>query len=140
MIVVQGPESVAVAGYIERHLKIEISKPSITLGFMAGDDPNNFGRPLCGVVLNEYNGSNIELTICAEKAGITLGVMRYLARYVFGQLGCRRLTVRCKRSNKHARRMAERFGFKYESVAQRFFPDDDATVLRMFKDECPWLR
>lgn len=140
MIVVQGPESTAVAGYIERCLKIKISEPSITLGFMSGNDPKNFGRPLCGVVLNEYNQSNVELTVCAEPGGLTRGVLRFLAQYVFGQLKCRRLTVRCKRSNKHARQMAERFGFKYEAVAKRFFPDDDATVLRMFKDECPWLR
>lgn len=126
----------AVVAYVERHLKVKISEPSITLGFVTSDK----SRALCAVVLNEYNNSNIEMTICAERGGITIGVMRYLAQYVFGQLGCRRLTVRCKRHNRHARRMAERFGFKYESVAQRFFPDDDATVLRMFKEECPWLR
>lgn len=137
MIVVNGPEVVA---YVERCLKIKISEPNITFGFMAGENRDSAGRPLCAVVLNEYNGSNIEMTICAEPAGITLGVMRFLAGYVFEQLGCRRLTVRCKRKNKHARRMAERFGFVYEAVSPRFFPDDDATVLHMFKEECPWLR
>ena len=132
MIVVEGPEIVA---YVERYLKIKISEPSRTLGFMTSAK-----KPLCAVVLNEYNESNIELTICAEKGGITRGVCAFLAGYVFGKLGCRRLTVRCKRGNKHARRMAERAGFKYESVAKHFFPDGDATVLRMLKHECRFLR
>jgi hypothetical protein len=137
VIVVNGPE---VVGYVERCLNIKISEPNITFGFMSGKDKEHPGRPLCAVVLNEYNGSNIELTVCAVPGGSTRGVFRFLARYVFEQLGCRRLTARCKARNKYARKMAERVGFKYESVAQRFFTDDDATVLRMFKEDCTWLR
>lgn len=131
MILVGGDE---VAAFVERQLGIKISEPKTVFGFVSDDK-----RPLCAVVANDYTGANVELTIVANPGGITRGVLRHLANYAFGKLGCRRITVRIKSRNKLALKMAERFGFKYEHVAKHFFEDDDAVVFRMLKQDCAWL-
>lgn len=120
--------------YIEDRLKIKIFPPSVTFGVVADN-----GRALCAFVFNNYNESNIDMTVVSEKGGLTRGVLRYLAHYVFEKAGCRRLTVLIKRRNKHAREMAKRFGFKSEYVMKRYFVDDDAIVFRLFKEECRWF-
>jgi hypothetical protein len=131
MITVEGEE---VAAFIEKKLGVTISKPYIALGFLTNDK-----RPLSAFVFNDHTGANIEMTAFAELGGITRGVARYIARYVFEQLGCRRLTVRTKKRNKRVLQLAPRYGFKYEGVAKHFYADDDAVVFRMLKSECPWL-
>jgi hypothetical protein len=128
MIVVDGPDVVA---YMERRLGVKFSQPNIVRGFLTND-----AKPLAAVVFSHYTGANIELTVVAER--VTRGVVRFIAAYVFRQLGCRRATVRTKKRNKHAQKMALRCGFKFESVARHYFADDDAVVFRMLKDECRW--
>lgn len=132
MIVIDAPE---VRAYIERRLGIEITEPHRALGFMSDDK-----RPLCAISFSEFNGSNIELTIVSEPGGLTRGVLRYVAQYAFGKLKCRRITVRTKRRNHHARAMAKRFGFKFEFPVNRYFADDDAIMFRMFPEDCRFLR
>lgn len=132
MIVVDNaPE---VKGYIERSLGIVIPEPTRVMGFMS-----DAGRPLCAVAFSEFNFSNIELTIVSEPGGLTRAVMRHVATYTFIKLGCRRITVRTKRRNKLAAKMAIRFGFTFEAPSKHFFGDDDALVYRMLKADCPWL-
>jgi hypothetical protein len=129
MIVVEDP---AVVAWMERRLGVTFSHPHIVRGFMTDD-----GKLLCAVLFNNYSGSNIDISVASRR--ITRGVLRYVARYVFAQLGCRRLTTITKKRNKHAQRMAARCGFKFESVARHFFPDDDGVVFRMLRDECRWM-
>lgn len=131
MILVDGPE---VAAFIERRLQVKIAEPRTVFGYVSDDH-----RPLCAVVVNNYNGANAELTIVAEPGGVTRGVLRHLANYAFGKLGCRRITVRTKKRNKNALKMAERVGFTYEHVMKHYFADDDAVVFRMLKQDCRWL-
>jgi hypothetical protein len=129
MIVV---EDAAVVAWMERRLGVTLAPPLIARGFLTDD-----GRPLAAVVFNCYTRSDIELTVVAER--VTRGVLRYVAAYVFRQLGCRRATVRTRRRNRRAQKMALRCGFRFESVAKHYFPDDDAVVFRMLRDECRWL-
>lgn len=135
MLVMTGAEVPAVKQYIENRLGVQISDPSVSLGFVT----TGRIRPLCAVLLNDYTGSNIEMTIVAEPGGVTLGVLRYLARYIFGELGCRRVTIRTKKRNKTVQKMALRYGFTFEAVARHFYDDDDAVIYRMLRADCPWL-
>lgn len=136
MLVMTGDDVPAVKAYIENRLGVVIAEPSISLGFATSGRV----RPLCAVLLNDYTGSNIEMTIVAERGGVTLGVLRYLSLYIFGQLGCRRVTIRTKKRNKTVQKMALRYGFTYESVAKHHYSDDDAVVYRMLRADCPWLK
>jgi len=123
-----------VVKYVEDKLAIKICPPSIAIGFVAGD-----GRPLCAFVFSGYNHSNIDMTIVAEPGGVTRGVLRYIADYVFRQLNCQRMTAYIKKRNKRALKMAPRFGFEYEFVAKKYFRDDDAVIFRMLRDNCRWF-
>lgn len=131
MIVVDGD---AIADYVASKLKVKISPPFQAIGFLTDDR-----RPMSAFVFNDYSDSNIELTAFAEPGGISRGVLRYVAHYVFVKNNCRRLTVRTKKRNKRVLQLAPRYGFKYESVAKHFYADDDAVVFRMLKSDCIWL-
>ena len=131
MIVVDGPE---IGAYVGKRLGVEISPPFQAIGFMTDDK-----RPLSAFVFNDFNQSNMEMTIVAEPGGITRQVIRYVANYVFNTSKCRRLTVRTKKRNKRILKLAPRYGFKYECLAKHYFPDDDAVVFRMLRDECRWI-
>ncbi len=124
----------AIADYVASKLRINISPPFQAIGFLTDDK-----RPMSAFVFNDYSDSNIELTVFAEPGGISRGVLRYVAHYVFVKNNCRRLTVRTKKRNKRVLQLAPRYGFKYEGVAKHFYADDDAVVFRMLKSDCIWL-
>lgn len=131
MILVEGEN---VAPFIESKLGIRLSEPYRAFGFMSDDK-----RPLCAFVFNDLSGANVEMTVYAEPGGITRGVLRYIANYVFNKNQCRRLTVRTKKRNRRVLKLAPRYGFQYECVAKHYFPDDDAVVFRMLREDCRWL-
>ena len=131
MIMVDGD---AIGQYVGSRLGVKINPPFQAFGFLTDDK-----KPLSAFVFNEFNHSNIEMTIVAEPGGITRQVIRYVAHYVFVKSNCRRLTVRTKKRNKHILKLAPRYGFKYECIAKQYFPDDDAVVFRMLKEDCKWL-
>jgi RimJ/RimL family protein N-acetyltransferase len=125
------PEFIA---FVEQKLKITLAPPFHAFGYVTDD-----GRPIAGIVVNDYTGSNCELTIVAEKGRITRAVLRHIASHVFNKLGCRRATIRTRKSNKALLRVIPRFGFKFEGVARHFYHDGDAVVFRMLRSECPWI-
>jgi RimJ/RimL family protein N-acetyltransferase len=131
LIVVDGEE---IGAYVGSRLGVTIFPPFKAIGFLTDDK-----RPLAAFVFNDFNHSNIEMTIVAEPGGITRQVIRYVANYAFNTSKCRRLTVRTKRRNKRILQLAPRYGFKYECIAKDFYPDDDAVVFRMLKSDCRWL-
>jgi RimJ/RimL family protein N-acetyltransferase len=131
VIVVDGDE---IGAYVGLRLGVTITPPFQAIGFLSDDK-----RPLAAFVFNDFNHSNMEMTIVAEPGGITRQVIRYVANYAFNTSKCRRLTVRTKKRNKHILKLAPRYGFKYECIAKDFYPDDDAVVFRMLKSDCRWL-
>jgi RimJ/RimL family protein N-acetyltransferase len=131
LIVVDGAE---IGTYVGSRLGVTIYPPFQAIGFLTDDK-----RPLAAFVFNEFNHSNIEMTIVAEPGGITRQILRYVAHYVFVKNKCRRLTVRTRKRNKKILQLAPRYGFKYECIAKQFFPDDDAVVFRMLKEDCRFL-
>jgi RimJ/RimL family protein N-acetyltransferase len=128
------PDAPEVIGYVERTLKVKIAPPAQAFGYVTDD-----GKPLAAVVVNDYTLANCELTIVAERGGLTRPVLRHIAEHAFKKLGCRRVTVRTRKRNKHVQHLALRAGFKFETVAQHYFEDDDAVVYRMKREDCPWI-
>lgn len=79
------------------------------------------GKELCaGAVFNQWNGSNIEITLYAPHC-MTRGGIRAIFDYVFKQLRAGRVSANAARSNKRGRRNLERFGFEFEGVSKRFY-------------------
>ena len=86
-----------------------------------------------GMVFHDYNGSNIEMT-CFGPGCLNRRILSWLFNYVFMELGCNRLSVKTKRSNKRVLKLANRLGFTYEATLKQFFgPDknDDAILFKM---------
>lgn len=116
------------AGIIKRVLGVDLCPPFI--GFCVLDRNILHGA----VILNDFTGANIEMT------GVGRGcwsprVIRALARYIFEQLKCRRVTARTAVSNDKAIRSLERLGFRREGIARQWFDGEDAIIFGLLADE-----
>lgn len=127
-------QSEAIVGFIENKLGAKFCPPYQAFGFVS-----DAGKPMCAFVFNDHTGANIEMSVFAEPGGMTRGVLRYVANYVFNKSQCRRLTVRTRKRNKRVLRVAPRYGFTYESVMKHYYADDDAVVFRMLREDCRFL-
>lgn len=120
----------AVASYIiSETLGVNLSPPFVGLCIM-----NDENTPYGVVVFNDFTGANVEMT------GVGRGcwsprVIRDLARYAFGQLGCRRVTARTAVSNEKAIKALTRLGFKREGIARQWFDGEDAVLFGLLRDE-----
>lgn len=117
-----------VAAWVSRQLKMPIHPPYTAIGV---EDLS--GSPVGGAVFNDWNGSNIEITICGPGA-MKRGVIQAMFNYVFLQVGANRLTAKTKRSNKPMRKMLHQFGFEYEAILKRYYgsqKDNDAILFRL---------
>lgn len=92
-----------------------------------------------GFVFTGYNGDAIEMSL-AGGACLTRGAMRAVAQYVFHQLKCSRLQIHTPRKNKRVRKLAPKFGFKYEGVARRLYGEQDAFTYAITSDDMPLLQ
>lgn len=97
-------------------------------------------------VFNDYNRSNIELSVVTERPQpFPKGVFRAVLHYPFIQLGCRRVTAKTRKGDHRARRLIRRLGFKPEGEMVDYYPDteaaeaDNAMVYGMTRDQCRWV-
>lgn len=125
-------EDETVAAVVAAGLNRAVLPPFTAMGIVGSD-----GLLRGGYVFNDFNGSNIELTVFAPGL-MTRGHFRAIAAYCFDQLGCRRVTARTLKSNRKASRALTKAGFKFEAVLRGYFPEGDAVLYRMLKDECRW--
>jgi RimJ/RimL family protein N-acetyltransferase len=130
-MLVQGFDE-AVANFVSAGLGAVISPPFIALGIVHGD------RIVGGYILSEFNHANIELTAYAPGL-MRRGHLRFLANYIFGQLGCKRISAHTHRKNKLTLRTLEKAGFKYEATLKGFYPTGDAVLFGMQRANCRWL-
>lgn len=108
-------EDEKVASFVSDRIGHVISPPFVAIGMTAD------GKRYCGgAVFNNWNGSNIEITVAMDKP-VSRGVIRALHHYVFVQSKATRVTAHTRRSNKKAQRVLPRLGFKFEGIAKRYF-------------------
>ena len=122
----------AVAQWVSENIGIVMVPPYVAIG------GTRDGKTLCvGVVFNEYNGSNIVISLYGPGA-LTRGNIRAIYQYVFAQLGVNRVTANTRRTNKRMQKLLPKFGFKYEGTSARYFgPEraDDAIRFVLFPEE-----
>jgi hypothetical protein len=116
MRLVTGQEQI-IAEFVGAGLKLKFNPPLVAMGWVDVGPAGNW-RLVSGAVFNDYNGASIEISIFGR---MTRQTIRESYGYVFGQLGCGRLTARTKRSNLAMRRMLPRLGFVLEGELKRFF-------------------
>ncbi len=120
----------AVAIWVFAHLGLGPPNRSPYVAIGVVDDA---GRPTGGMVFNDWNGANIEITVYAPHA-LTRQAMRAAYAYVFGQVGACRLTAKTKRNNAIMKKLLPRYGFKFEGVLRNYYgpnPADDALIFRL---------
>jgi hypothetical protein len=118
-----------VANWVGINLGLTIHKPYTAIGGTTD------GQSLAiGAVFNQWNGSNIEITLYGPGA-LRRGAIRGIYHYVFVQLGAQRLSATTRRSNKLMCRKLSKLGFECEGVGKRFFGStrkDDAVRFVLF--------
>ena len=99
---------------VEEGLGIDIHPPCLPFGIYRD------GELIGGVVFNEYNGANIEVTVYAP-VGMKRNCIRQVMHYVFKDLKCTRLSARTKKSNAPVRKMLIKLGFVYEGTMHHYY-------------------
>lgn len=90
------------------------------------------GEIISGVVFNCYTGPNIEATVAGCKWGRQF--LQELGQYVFGQLGCSRVTITSEHADVLA--LAKRLGGKVEGTMRDFYGKGrDGSVIGILRDE-----
>lgn len=123
----------AFADWAAKQLNVSFAEPFLCMAVVDGKS-NLIGA----VVLNNYDGNNVDLSAVGEGA-FAPSIVRELSAYVFRKLGCSRVTLKTRRSNKTARKILGRH-FKFEATLKSGFGTEDAYQFRMCRDECPWLK
>ncbi|MBX5089347.1 GNAT family N-acetyltransferase [Rhizobium lentis] len=128
MIFLRGEDEI-VSAYVSGQTGDRYSDVLRTLGIL-----NHEGRIIGGFVVTNYTGFGAELSI-AGRGCVARDAWKALGDIVFGELGCQRLSVTTRRSNKRVRKMAPKFKFKFEGIARRFYGDEDGIVFSLLRDE-----
>jgi RimJ/RimL family protein N-acetyltransferase len=97
---------------------------------------NSDGRLTGGFVFNNFTQTAVELSL-AGRGIASRPAWRSVLHYVFVQLGCARLQVHTRRSNKAVASQAPKMGFRFEGVARRMYGDEDGLCFSLTVDDLP---
>lgn len=127
-----------VAHWVFENLGLPVTPPYVAIGGTVDDKTLSIG-----VVFNQWNGSNAEITLFGPGA-IRRGCVRAIFHYAFIQLGVNRLSATTRRSNKTMLRLLPRFGFHFEGTSKHWFGPhraDDAMRFVLFPENAQkWMK
>lgn len=119
----------AVADYIARATGDPMASPFKTIGIY-----NKHNTLIGALALNVYTGAGIEVS-GAGRAIVLRSARQALCDVVYGLLGCRRMAITVRRSNKRMRRLASELGFRFEGTARAYYGSEDGSVLSLLSAE-----
>lgn len=97
---------------------------------------DSYGNIIAAVGFHSWNGRDIEMNI--PPARLPRALLRACYAYVVNQLGCDRVTLRCRADNAAALRDAARMGAKFEGSSRRFYEDGCAQfTFGLLKEDFP---
>lgn len=108
------------------------------------DDAQFIGRidgdKLLGVVaVWNWDGRGCEAGWAGEPGWLSRGYLRFVFDYIFGQMGCHRVTGRIDASDAVAIAQTERLGFVCEGRIREAAADgQDILIYGLLKTECRW--
>lgn len=93
------------------------------------------GRPLAGVIFDDYNGCIVNAHISIiERPSREWYVVIF--DYCFNRLGVKKIVGQVTSSNEKAQRLDEHFGFTEEARIRDYSDDGDLIMYTMTKDQC----
>lgn len=111
--------------------------PGMGVAFGVGDEQGM----ACGLTFTDWNGPNCHVSIAVERPVGVKWLIESGMKYIFGQVGCRRLTFVTESSNIKSVRLQERLGAIHEATlvgAGR--NEDDILISRLTPDNHIWRR
>lgn len=96
------------------------------------------GKIVGGFVFTGYNTDGVEMSLAGWGVQ-SRDAWRAVIAYVFGQLGCVRMQMHTRRSNRPVRKMAARL-FHYEGTALRFYGEENGLCYSLTADDLPAFR
>ena len=115
-----------VARFVSERLGIGLCPPYTCMGW-AQD-----GKIVGGVIFHCFEGADVAVT--AAGSGWTRGFLRAVGKYVFGRLGCERMTATTEREE--VVRLARKAGGQIEGrLRSHFGPGRDGIIVGILRDE-----
>lgn len=113
--------------------------PGMCSAFAILNDKNDF---VAGVVISDYRGHDCQISCAAEtSAAWRPHIMRAVFGYIFGQLGCVRVTAATRKQNKAARGFLKALGFELEgNVRLGYDGTKDALIYGLLASECRYFK
>jgi hypothetical protein len=118
----------AAKAILEAGLVRKISEPFCGLVVKRGIETTG------AIVFNHYNYHDVHF-MCILSEPIGIRDARYVARYVFGHLGCRRCTAITSEFNIAAQRALRQLGFKFEGRLRDHFEESDGLLFGILRSE-----
>lgn len=104
-----------------------------------GLEKNN--KLVAGIMYDAYTGASIMMSSRIDNPELVTREWLYaIVDYPFNKLNVKRVSAITNVNNHKAIKANEHWGFKREHVLRDYFPDGDAILYCMFKDECRWLK
>lgn len=92
------------------------------------------GLIVAGCVFNCFTGPDVSVTVAGDRSAFTLGFIRAVGRYVFGKLGCLRITITTEQP--HVISIAHRLAAQTEGTKRNHFGKDrHGTVLGILRED-----
>lgn len=99
------------------------------------------GELVVGIMYDGYTGTSIAMhSRCDDPKATSREFYRIIFDYPFNQLKVKRARAVVSTANERAKEIDERLGFIYEATLRDYFPDGDALVYSMTKEQCRWIK
>lgn len=123
-----------VVAWVEERIGTNFVTPHTSMGFLRPD-----GLLGSAFVFDNFTGPNINISVAATPGGITRAALRTVCTYAFKQNKCRRITSLVAHDNEPSLSLTKRLGMTEEGRLKDYFPEADAVIMRMTRDECRWI-
>jgi hypothetical protein len=114
---------------------IRFSEPCSAIGVT-----NSRGKLIGAAIFNDYQQKNVAVSVVG-KGAFRKDVLRELARFIFIDLACERVSITVRKDNELVLDLAIRAGWRVEGRKRKFFDDGcDAIIMGMLRSECNFLK
>ena len=98
------------------------------------------GKLIAGIMYDGYTGASIAMhSRCDDPRHVSRKFFWAIFDYPFNKLGLKRVTGIVSTANIKAQETNEHLGWQRETTLADYFPDGDAIIYIMRREDCRWL-